>query len=164
MEMEQSKTMSDDAAAFRWGVLGPGKIARRFAAGLAHCSSPARVAAVGSRSIKRAEAFAAEFGGARAYSGYDELAADKSLDAIYIATPHSEHASNAILCLEHGRPVLVEKPFTLNRNEAKQIIDTARARQLFLHGSDVDAVFSGDGKAAGACVGRNYRARPDGHG
>ena len=123
--------MSEDAAVFRWGILGPGKIARRFAAGLPHCSSPARVEAVGSRSLERAQAFAAEFGASNAYGGYEELAADESLDAIYIATPHSEHASNAILCLEHGKPVLVEKPFTLNQNEAKQVVDKARERRLF---------------------------------
>ncbi len=123
--------MNEESSVFRWGILGPGKIARRFAEGLAHCSSAARVTAVGSRSLERAREFGDEFGASRAYGSYEELAADGSLDAVYIATPHSEHARHAILCLEHGRPVLVEKPFTLNQREARQVIDMARARGLF---------------------------------
>jgi predicted dehydrogenase len=118
-----------DAPAIRWGVLAPGGIARDWTAAL-HARTASRVAAVGSRSLARAEAFAAEFGVERAYGSYPELVADDGIDAIYVASPHSEHHDHALLALEAGKPVLVEKAFTRNAGEAAAVIETARARQL----------------------------------
>lgn len=115
----------------KWGILGTGNIAAQFARGLAALDD-AELVAVGSRSAASAETFAASFGGARAHGSYEALAADPEVEAVYIATPHTLHAENSLLCLNHDKAVLCEKPFTLNAAEAKTVIDTARERQLFL--------------------------------
>ena len=118
-----------DAPAIRWGVLAPGGIARSWAAAL-HATTRSRVVAVGSRSVERAEAFAAEFGADRAHGSYEALVADTGVDAIYVASPHSEHHDHALLALGAGKPVLVEKAFTRNAAEAAAVIGTARAQGL----------------------------------
>lgn len=115
---------------FRWGILGTGSIAKQFARGLAAIPD-ARLAAVGSRSIESASAFAAEFKADRAHATYEALAADPEIDAIYIATPHPLHRDNALLCLDHGKAVLCEKPFTVNLAEAQAIVAKARKKKLF---------------------------------
>ncbi|MDQ6851083.1 MAG: Gfo/Idh/MocA family oxidoreductase [Actinomycetota bacterium] len=126
-----SSRISDplDAPAIRWGVLAPGGIARVWTAAL-HATTVSRVAAVGSRSLERAQAFAAEFGVERAYGSYDALVADTGVDAIYVASPHSEHHDLALLALGAGKPVLVEKAFTRNAVEAMAVIEAAGARGL----------------------------------
>lgn len=88
--------------------------------------------AVGSRSHERAQAFAVEVGFDRAYGDYESLVADSGVDAIYVASPHSEHHHHALLALDAGKPVLVEKAFTRNAVEAAAIIDAARARHLLV--------------------------------
>jgi predicted dehydrogenase len=118
-----------DAPAVRWGVLAPGGIARDWTAAL-HAATSSRVVAVGSRSLERAQAFAAEFGVARSYGSYESLVADSGVDAIYVASPHSEHHDHALLALGAGKPVLVEKAFTRNAAEAAAVIETARAQGL----------------------------------
>lgn len=114
----------------RWGILGTGNIARQFAKGLQSLPD-AELAAVGSRTQEGAATFAETFGG-RAHGSYEALAADPDIDAVYISTPHTLHAENSILCLENGKAVLCEKPFTLNAGEAQRVVDTARAEGLFL--------------------------------
>ena len=116
---------------FRWGIIGLGSIAKSFANGLKE-SPGATLAAVGSRSKDKADAFAAEFGASRAYGSYAEVAADPEIDAVYIATPHTEHAAGAKLCIEHDKPALVEKPFTVNSDQARAVIALARERGVFL--------------------------------
>ena len=118
-----------DAPSIRWGVLAPGRIARAWTTAL-HTRTASRVTAVGSRSLERAEAFATEFEVERAYGSYDTLVADGGVDAIYVASPHSEHHDHALLALLGGKPVLVEKAFTRNATEAMAVIDAARARSL----------------------------------
>ena len=119
-----------DAPPLRWGILGPGGIARRFAADIpAHTAS--QIVAVGSRSGERAAAFAAEFSIPTAYGSYAELVADPEVEAVYIATPHSEHLEHALLALEAGKPVLVEKSLTRNAAEARALFDAAAERNLF---------------------------------
>ncbi len=115
----------------RWGILGTGGIARKFATGLQALDDAALVA-VGSRSAETADRFADQFGAPRRHASYAALAADPEVDAIYVATPHSLHQENSLLCLEAGKPVLVEKPFTINAQEARALIDAARARRVFL--------------------------------
>jgi predicted dehydrogenase len=115
----------------RWGILGPGGIARAFATGLRDVPG-ATLAAVGSRDQAKSEAFAKEFGGGRAHGSYEALAADPGVDAIYIATPHPMHLAGATLCLEAGKAVLCEKPLTVNAREAEQLIAVARRRNVFL--------------------------------
>lgn len=120
-----------DAPAIRWGVLAPGGIAHHWAAAL-HAKTASRVAAVGSRSLERAQAFAAEFGAERAHGSYEALVGDPEIDAVYVASPHSAHHDHALLALEAGKPVLVEKAFTRNAGEAAAVIETARARGLLV--------------------------------
>ena len=115
----------------RWGILGTGKIARAFATALREVPD-AELAAVASRSVESAKAFAAEFGARRAHGSYQALAGDADVDVVYIATPHAMHHENAIMCLKGGKALLVEKAFTLNRREAQEIAALARERKLFV--------------------------------
>ncbi|WP_020654462.1 Gfo/Idh/MocA family protein [Massilia niastensis] len=115
----------------RWGILGTGGIARAFATGLRDTPG-AVLAAVGSRTKESALAFAREFDIPASYGSYSELAQAQEVDIIYIGTPHTMHAENAIQALRGGKAVLCEKPFAMNRREAGEVVALARARNLFL--------------------------------
>ncbi len=112
--------------------LGTGGIARSMSTALKGIADEVCMYAVASRSIEKAESFAKEWGYEKAYGSYEELAADEKVDLVYIATPHSEHFSNAKLCLEKGRNCIVEKAFCANRKQAKELVELAREKQLFL--------------------------------
>jgi predicted dehydrogenase len=114
----------------RWGILGTGWIARVFTEDLLRLPGHV-VSAVGSRAPHTAEEFAARHGIERAYGSYERLAADDDVDVVYVATPHNVHLAHASLCLEAGRAVLVEKPFTTNAADAERLIALARDRGLF---------------------------------
>ncbi len=114
----------------RWGILGTGKIARAFAHAL-NDTPGAVLAAVASRSIESAQAFAGEFGAAP-YGSYQALADAPDIDIVYIGTPHPMHVENARMLLNAGKAVLCEKPFTMNAREAAEIVALARAKKLFL--------------------------------
>jgi predicted dehydrogenase len=114
----------------RWGILGTGLIARTFAGDL-RLSEMGVVTAVGSRSQDAAERFAEEFGVARPHASYESLVKDPAVDVVYVATPHPMHRDNAILALRAGKPVLVEKPFAMNADEAAEIVAVAREMRLF---------------------------------
>ena len=116
---------------FRWGILGPGRIAYNFADAIGVIPG-AQVYAVGSRSLERAKSFAQKYGAPKAYNLYEALVNDPDVDAVYIATPHRFHFENAMLCLNAGKPVLCEKPLTVNAAQARTLIETARVRNLFL--------------------------------
>ncbi len=118
-------------ATIRWGILGTGNIAQQFARGLAEIPD-AHLVGVGSRNLETAQAFAATFGATRAHSSYKALAEDAEVEVVYVATPHTLHAENSLLCLAAGKAVLCEKPFALNASQAQTVIDTARAKKLFL--------------------------------
>ncbi|MDP6775589.1 MAG: Gfo/Idh/MocA family oxidoreductase [Candidatus Latescibacteria bacterium] len=115
----------------RWGILGTGSIARKFADGLAVLDD-ADLVAVGSRSQDTADAFADGYAIPSRHATYEALAGDSEVDAIYVATPHALHRENSILCLEAGKAVLCEKPFTINRGEAEEVVAVARERKVFL--------------------------------
>ncbi|MFF9864165.1 Gfo/Idh/MocA family protein [Streptomyces sp. NPDC013953] len=115
----------------RWGVLATGGIAAAFTADLLRMPD-AEVVAVASRSAASAKAFAERFGIPRAYGDWASLAADEDVDVVYVATPHAAHRAAAGLCLEAGRAVLCEKPFTLNAREAAELAGIARERGVFL--------------------------------
>lgn len=116
---------------YNWGIIGPGKIAHKFAQDLAGLDN-ARLSAVASRSQERAAEFARQYGAPYAYGSYEALMDCPELDIVYIATPHSAHYANTLLCLQAGMPVLCEKAFAFNATEARQMIQTARAKNLFL--------------------------------
>jgi predicted dehydrogenase len=116
---------------FRWGILGPGRIAHRFAQALEDVEG-ATLQAVASRSALRARDFAQRYGATSAYDSEEALAADPDVDAIYIASPHRFHHAQTRLCLEAGKPVLCEKPLTVNATEAGDLIQLAQAKGLFL--------------------------------
>jgi predicted dehydrogenase len=119
------------APALRWGVLAPGGIARVFAEAVAgHTAS--RVVAVGSRSLPRAEQFAHEFGVPSAYGDYRALVEDPQVEAVYVASPHSEHHEHVLLAIAAGKHVLVEKAFALNEVQASEMVEAARAAGTFL--------------------------------
>ncbi|MBT2503016.1 Gfo/Idh/MocA family protein [Curtobacterium sp. ISL-83] len=108
----------------RWGVIGTGGIARSL---VQDCvAAGVDFVAVGSRTQDRAAAFAAEFGIPRAHGDYAALVADEQVDAVYIATPHSRHAEDALLAIAAGKHVLVEKAFTITAAEARRVVDAAR--------------------------------------
>ncbi len=115
----------------RWGILGPGSIAHKFAAGL-QTTSTGTLIAIGSRNQQRAEEFADQYGAPNRHDSYQALATDPEIDAVYIATPHPFHKDHSILCLEAGKAVLCEKPFTINTAEAEAVVATARAQDIFL--------------------------------
>jgi predicted dehydrogenase len=114
----------------RWGILGTGGIAHTFARDLAMTDSGV-VAAVGSRGRESADRFADEFGIAGRHASYEALVADPDVDVVYVATPHPMHRDNAIMALEAGKPVLVEKPFAMNAAEAREVVAVARREGLF---------------------------------
>ena len=98
---------------FRWGILGTGGIAQAFTRDLSYLNNHI-VQAVGSRSLEKATDFALEFPGCTPYGSYEDLVSDPMIDAVYVATPHPQHAANTILALNAGKPVLREKPFAVN--------------------------------------------------
>jgi predicted dehydrogenase len=115
----------------RWGVIGPGGIARRFAHAMTAVDDGV-IVAVSSRSLDRATAFADELGIARRYDDDQALADDPEVDAVYVATPHSRHAADTIRCLDAGKPVLCEKPFALNARQAQRMVEAAATAGVFL--------------------------------
>jgi predicted dehydrogenase len=117
--------------ALRWGIIGTGRIAQTFASDLTLIDDGV-VAAVGSRSRASAEAFGDAFGVARRYDSYEALVNDPQIDAVYVATPHPMHHANAVLALDAGKAVLVEKAFTMTVDEALDLVQRARSRGLFL--------------------------------
>jgi len=111
-----------------WGILATGGIAHAFTSDLR--TAGLDVTAVGSRRIDSARAFAEQYDIAHAHGSYEELVADPDVDIVYIATPHPAHLENALLALDNGKHVLVEKPFTLNAAEAAAIRDKAAEKGL----------------------------------
>lgn len=115
----------------RWGILGTGGIAALFTEDLLRLPDH-QVAAVGSRTAESAARFAQRWGIPRAHASYADLAADPEVDVVHVATPHSGHHAASRLCLDAGKAVLCEKPFTMTAAEAEDLVATARTRRLFL--------------------------------
>ncbi|MBD2760877.1 Gfo/Idh/MocA family oxidoreductase [Yimella sp. cx-573] len=119
-----------EAPALRWGVIAPGGIARTFAHAV-RSATRSTVVAVGSRDAGRAAAFAQEFDIPRSYGDYASVAADQEVEAVYVASPHSEHRDHALLALRTGKPVLVEKALARNEREVHQMFAAAEEANLF---------------------------------
>jgi predicted dehydrogenase len=116
---------------YNWGILGCGKIARKFSKDLKLLPN-ARLYAAASRELQKAGAFAEELGFSRPYGSYEEMVADPDVDIVYVATPHSHHHDHVLLCLGHDKAVLNEKAFALNHKEASEMADRARMKGVFL--------------------------------
>jgi predicted dehydrogenase len=114
----------------RWGVIGTGLIAGVFAGDLKLTDS-GNVVAVGSRAQASADSFADRYDIPNRHASYSALVEDPEVDVVYIATPHPMHRDDALLALRAGKPVLVEKPFTMNAAEAEEIVAEARSAKLF---------------------------------
>lgn len=119
------------APSIRWGIVGAGTIASQFARSV-HEFTRAQLVAVGSRHRDRAERFATAHGIPTTHIGYRDLVEDPQVDAVYVATPHSEHRDHALLAIKAGKHVLVEKAFTRNVAEAQEVFDAARAAGVFV--------------------------------
>lgn len=117
--------------AIKWGILGPGNIAGKFAAAIRHVEG-SEVYAVASREREKAEAFAAKYDARVIYDNYEELAADNQVDVIYVATPHAFHCEQSIMCLRHKKPVVCEKPMALDLHQVTRMVDAARTNQVYL--------------------------------
>lgn len=119
------------AQPLRWGIIGTGGIAHAFAEGLQQIDEGVAIA-VGSRSVETANRLADKFDIPHRYGSYEELVNDPDVDVVYVGTPHPMHFANAMLALQHGKHVLVEKAFTMTAEEARGLVSEARARNLFL--------------------------------
>ncbi|MGZ0712297.1 Gfo/Idh/MocA family protein (plasmid) [Coraliomargarita sp. W4R53] len=128
MNLDISNPM--DAPPLRWGILGAGNIARKFTDAVTQYTR-SEVVAVASRDGRKSHAFAVEHGIPLSFGGYEALVGDASIDAVYVATPHSLHRDVALLALEAGKPVLVEKPFAHNYTHAQQIASAANSAGVF---------------------------------
>jgi predicted dehydrogenase len=115
----------------RWGILGCGKIAHKFAADL-RLVPDAELVAVASRDNAKGPAFQQEFNAGILFNDYLDLVRSPEVDVIYIATPHGFHYDNTMLCLEHGKAVLCEKAFALNTKQVQSMIDLSRSKNVFL--------------------------------
>jgi len=115
----------------KWGILGCGKIAHKFASDLAKVQD-VELYAVASRNALKSKEFKAQYKATKAYSSYEDLAKDTSVDAVYIATPHAFHKPHTILCLQHKKAVLCEKPFAMNLQEVEEMIACAKENKVLL--------------------------------
>lgn len=115
----------------RWGILGCGRIARKFAADL-RLVADAELTAIASRNKETLGLFAKDFPCKHLHNSYGSLAANNEVDVIYVATPHSHHYEHTILCLNHDKAVLCEKAFAINSRQANEMIRIANERKIFL--------------------------------
>lgn len=116
---------------FNVAILGAGNIANYMAEAINGLSDVC-LYAIGSRSMEKAEKFAQKWGAEKAYGSYEELADDDNIDLVYIATPHSEHYKNALLCMSKGRNLLVEKAFCGNVRQSLELVEFAHANKIYL--------------------------------
>jgi len=116
---------------FKWGILGPGRIAKKFADAVWKIPN-ASIYAIASRSSSDPEQLKHTFNAEECYTSYEKLAADTKVDAIYIATPHRFHYENIKLCLNAEKAVLCEKSFTVNANQADELFKLSQSKQIFL--------------------------------
>lgn len=115
----------------RWGIIGLGKIANKFATDLMTLKN-IELVAVASRKQQNADDFAQRFNVKKAYNNYLDLAKDNEVDAVYIATPHSFHKEHTLLCLQNKKAVLCEKPFAMNLQEVTEMIAVAKENNVLL--------------------------------
>ena len=115
----------------KWGIIGLGKIANKFAEDL-QLSNNSLLYAVASRNGEKAKIFSEKYNSTKFFSSYEELADDPDIDVIYVATPHTFHFENTMMCLKKGKGVLCEKPMGINYQEVETMVREAELRNLFL--------------------------------
>ena len=115
----------------RWGIIGLGGIARKFANDL-NLVANAEIIAVASRSMDKAKDFAGQFHAKHAFGSYDDLFQCTEVDVVYIATPHTGHKEWSIKAMNHGKHVLCEKPMGMVRSDIEEMITVAKKNQVFL--------------------------------
>ena len=115
----------------KFAILAPGKIANSMAKAVSGIEKIERYA-VASRDQERADIFAKKWGFEKAYGSYEAMVEDPQVELVYVASPHSHHYEHAKLCLEHGKHVLVEKAFTVNAQQAEELIRLSREKHLLL--------------------------------
>lgn len=113
----------------RWGFLGAGGIAASMAADLGHGNN--RLYSVAARDAERAAAFAARFGASHSHGDYRAVVEDSDVDIVYVATTHPFHREQALMAIDAGKHVLVEKPLTLNAVHAREVLTAARDKGVF---------------------------------
>ena len=113
------------------GALGTGSIVHKVTNTLKKMEG-VECYAIASRTTQRAEEAAKELGYTKAYGSYEELVADPEVELVYIGTPHSRHFEDMKLCIEHGKPVLCEKSFTMNSKQAKEIKALAEEKGVYV--------------------------------
>ena len=130
--MSVPRGVADPMAApgLRWGILAPGGIANKFAEAVAGFTA-GEVVAVASRDAGRARLFAERHGIPRAYAGYEQLGADDAVDAVYVASPHSEHRDHAVAMARAGKHLLIEKALARNATEVEEIFEAASGAGVF---------------------------------
>lgn len=121
-----------DAPAYKWGIIGAGGIARKLADAVTQYTQSEVIAVASASGLDRAQAFAAEKQIPHAYGSYAELLANPDVDIVYIATTHNNHHEPALLAIEAGKHLLIEKAFTQNAAQAQLIADAARAKGVFV--------------------------------
>lgn len=115
------------------GILGAGNIAHTMAQTLIQMKdNDIELYAIGSSSLKKSQQFASKYGIQKAYGSYEELAKDESIDLIYIATIHTMHYQHALMCIENHHHVLIEKPMTINQNQARDLFHKAKENNVFV--------------------------------
>lgn len=124
--------MSETKPKLKIAILGAGNIASRMAEAITGIPEEVEAYAVASRNLEKAKAFAKRWGFRKAYGSYEEMVNDPDVELVYVATPHSHHYAHAKLCLEHGKPALVEKAFTGNAQQAQELIHLSQSSQVFL--------------------------------
>ena len=115
----------------RWGILGCGRIAGKFASDLLLVKD-AELVAVGSRSMEKAASFAEKYPASHVHGSYEDLVSDLEVDVVYVASPHSHHHEHTLLCLKNNKAVLCEKAFAINARQASEMLTEANNRNLFL--------------------------------
>jgi len=155
----------------RWGILGTGRIAHKFASDLLLVPG-ASLVAVGSRTQEAADGFAATYAIPNSHGSYEALAADPEVDVIYISTPHVLHYENTMLCLQQRKAVLCEKPFAMNRQQVTAMIALARQQEVFLmealwtkflpHYQQLQELLAAGTIGEVSCVQANFGFRPAG--
>ncbi len=116
---------------YRWGIVGPGKIAHRFADALNHIEN-AKLQAVASTNSQRARDFAKKYSVFNYYNSYEQLFSDDTVDLVYVATTHNFHCDNTLAAVNAKKHVLCEKPIAVNASQVKQMINAAQSNKVFL--------------------------------